>query len=81
VSQWTYWLEEAGFDVERVTTAAMRLLEPSRVVRDEGIVGALRLVFNALRTPGAAERLVSVRRTFRRNRHHLCAVAFVARRR
>ncbi len=80
VSLWRRWLEEAGFEVEHVTTAPMRLLEPSRMIRDEGLVGAGRLVFNALRTPGAAKRLFAVRRTFRIHRHHLCAVAIVARR-
>ncbi len=78
--QWQQWLEEVGFVVERVITAPMRLLEPGRVVRDEGLGGALRFVFNVLRTPGAAGRLAAVRATFRRNRRHLCAVALVARR-
>lgn len=78
--QWTRWLEEAGFEVERVTTTPMRLLEPARLLRDEGLAGAARFVFNAVRTPGAASRLLGVRGAFRRNRQHLCAVALVARR-
>ncbi len=80
VSQWKEWLEEAGFEVVHFTTAPMRLLEPTRMIRDEGVLGAARFVFNAIRTPGAARRLVRVRHTFREHRHHLCAVALVARR-
>ncbi len=78
--QWKQWIEEAGFEVEHVTTMPMRLLEPGRLVDDEGVAGAARFVFNALRTPGAAKRLFDVRRAFRRHRQHLCAVALVARR-
>lgn len=78
--QWQRWLEEAGFEVEQVTTAPMRLLEPARLVRDEGLAGAARFVFNAVRTPGAPSRLIAVRSAFRRNSRHLCAVALVARR-
>ncbi len=80
LSQWKEWLEEAGFEVAHCTTAPMRLLEPMRMIRDEGVAGAARFVFNAIRTPGAASRLAGVRHTFRRHRQHLCAVALVARR-
>ena len=78
--QWKDWLEEAGFEVEQRMTAPMRLLEPTRLVRDEGLLGAARFVFNAVRTPGAAGRLLAVRGAFRRNSPSLCAVALVARR-
>lgn len=77
---WKMWLEEAGFDVECATTAPMRLLEPDRMLRDEGLLGTARFVFKALRTPGAARRLFALRRIFRRHQSHLCAVALVARR-
>ncbi len=80
-SAWRRWVEEAGFSVECLSTAPMRLLEPGRLVRDEGIRGTARFLFNVLRTPGAPRRMAAVRGAFRRNRHHICAVAIVARRR
>ncbi len=80
VGDWTDWLEEAGFTVEQTTTVPMRLLEPGRMVRDEGVGGMLRFVWNAVRTPGAARRLRVIRGVFSANRHHLCAVGVIARR-
>jgi SAM-dependent methyltransferase len=77
---WTTWLREAGFEIENVTTAPMRLLERDRMIRDEGLLGTARFVFNALRTPGARRRLMALRRMFRRHEAHLCAVGIVARR-
>jgi hypothetical protein len=77
---WTTWLREAGFEIEKVTTASMRLLERDRMIRDEGLLGTARFVFNALRTPGARRRLMALRRMFRRHEAHLCAVGIVARR-
>ena len=59
----------------------MRLLEPGRMLSDEGPAGMLRFLWNAIRTPGAARRLRAVRGVFRANRQHLCAVGFVARKR
>lgn len=80
VREWTAWLERAGFAIDRVTVAPMHLLEPARVIRDEGIAGAARFLFNALRTPGAPRRLRAVRRVFHTHRRRLCAVAIVAHR-
>lgn len=80
-ADWQSWFAEAGFDVERATTAPMRLLEPGRMLRDEGPFGMARFVFNALRTPGAAQRLKAVRQMFRRHRDHLCAIGLVLQRR
>jgi ubiquinone/menaquinone biosynthesis C-methylase UbiE len=80
VSRWCGWLAEHGFEVEALTTAPMRLLEPDRLLRDEGALGAARFAWNALRTKGAVERLRTVRATFRAHASELCAVAIVARR-
>jgi ubiquinone/menaquinone biosynthesis C-methylase UbiE len=79
VSEWKRWLTEAGFTIEAVTTKPMRLLEPDRLVRDEGPLGAARFAFNVMRTPGAARRLLSLRRIFRQHQTNLCAIAVIAR--
>ncbi len=80
MQDWLGWLEQAGFVIEHTKTVPMRLLEPGRLIRDEGVAGAAGFVVNALRTPGAAHRLRSVRRTFRRHAPYLRAVGVVARR-
>lgn len=77
---WARLLEEAGLRVEAVTTAPMHLLEARRLVSDEGAAGAARFVLNAVRTPGAAARLLHLRGVFRAHGRHLSAVALVARR-
>ncbi len=78
--QWNGWLQDAGFVVEEKTTAPMHLLQPARLIHDEGVGGAARFLFRALRTPGAVRRLRAVRGIFRRHQRHLCAVGFIARR-
>lgn len=81
VTHWREWLEAQGFEVEAQHTAPMRLLEPERLIADEGVAGTARFLFNMARTPGATRRLWEVWSTFRRLEPRLCAVAFVARRR
>jgi SAM-dependent methyltransferase len=80
-SRWRGWLEDEGFEVEARHVAPMRLLEPDRMIADEGVAGTARMLFNMLSTPGATRRLWDVGSTFRRHAAHLCAVALVARRR
>ena len=61
-----------------VNIAPMRLLEPTRLVRDEGVGGALRFVWNLLRDSEARERVLEMRSVFRRQRKQLGAVAITA---
>jgi SAM-dependent methyltransferase len=79
IREWKQLLADAGFVIDVVTTKPMRLLEPDRLIRDEGPLGAARFVFNVMRTPGAARRLLGLRRVFRKHQSNLCAVAIVAR--
>ena len=78
VSEWKRLLEEEGFTVTANETAAMALLEPARVVRDEGFLRALRFAFNVLRDAEARRRVFEMRRVFRRHRRQLAAVMVAA---
>ena len=71
-------LEEEGFEVKTTETAPMALLEPARVLRDEGLFGALRFAFNVLRDRDARRRVFAMRRVFRRRRDKIAAVVITA---
>jgi len=78
VAEWQQLLESEGFEVKAVETAAMSLLEPGRLIKDEGFAGAMRFVLNVLRDGEARRRVFEMRKTFRRNRKLIGAVAFLA---
>lgn len=78
-AEWRELLNRQGFIVEWEGTAPMHLLEPSRLIRDEGLGGALRIVLNMLCKPEARSRVLGMRRIFRRYQSHLSAAAFVCR--
>ena len=78
VSDWQMLLVSAGFEIQSVDTASMSLLEPGRLLSDEGLVGALRFGWNLLRDSEARHRVLEMRSTFRRYRNELGAVAIVA---
>lgn len=79
VAEWRHLLEAAGFEFETDATAPMHLLEPKRLVQDEGWLRALRIVGNIASNPAARRRVLEMRRVFRKHAHLMCAVTLVAR--
>jgi len=78
VSEWRALMESEGFEVQTVDRASMSLLEPARLIRDEGVPGALRFVWNLLRDSEGRQRVLEMRSVFRRHRRQLGAVAITS---
>ncbi|MEZ4519327.1 MAG: methyltransferase domain-containing protein [Chloroflexota bacterium] len=51
IGEWQTLLENEGFRIKTISTAPMHLLEPSRIIRDEGIGNTMRIMGNILRDP------------------------------
>ncbi|MEB3071529.1 class I SAM-dependent methyltransferase [[Mycobacterium] vasticus] len=77
-AEWTELLTQAGFTVEKTSFAPMALLEPHRLIADEGLLGALRFVFNVLRDSDARARVLNMRATFRRHSDNMAAIEVIA---
>lgn len=78
VRGWEDLLAEHGFRVDQRATAPLHLLEPRRLVADEGVAGALRFVANVARDPSARTRVLAMRRAMHANAAHLQALGLVA---
>jgi SAM-dependent methyltransferase len=78
VGEWRELLESAGLTVVAERMAPMHLLEPMRIVRDEGWLRAVRFVWNVARHGAARRRVLAMRRVFRKYRENLAAIALVA---
>jgi SAM-dependent methyltransferase len=76
--EWSELIERAGLSVVAEQTAPMHLLEPARLIRDEGLLRAARFVWNVAWHPEARRRVRAMRKVFRRYRHNLAAIALVA---
>ena len=61
---WKELLAAYGLEAEWHDRAPLHLLEPRRIVSDEGLWGALRFWNNARRLPGASDRLKAMRQGF-----------------
>lgn len=78
VSRWRRLLEENGFEVMAQFTSPMHLLEPGRILRDEGWLGTARFAFNLLTHGDARRRVLGMRRVMQAYGDHLSAVVMVA---
>ncbi|BBX03499.1 SAM-dependent methyltransferase [Mycolicibacterium moriokaense] len=76
-AEWVQLLSDAGFVDIRVDYAPMALLNPARVLADEGPLGALRIVGNLIVRGAARARVIGMRRTFHKYRRSLTAVSAV----
>lgn len=81
VADWKRLLEDEGFAIVGESIAPMRLLEPGRLLADEGLLGVLRLGVNLARHRVARERILAMRAVFQRYEANMCAVALVAEKR
>lgn len=75
--EWRELFEQSGLKVTWCGEADLELLEPRRMLQDEGIVRCLRMAFNVARDPLLRRRILAVRRIFRRYREHLGAISIV----
>ena len=55
----------------------MHLLEPRRMIQDEGLLGTLRFGFNLLCDREARRRVLAMRRVFSKYRDHLAAIMLI----
>lgn len=79
VTEWSQLLQDEGFEIVKVDTNAMALLEPKRVLQDEGFFRMLKIMFNVITHGDLRSRILQMRRTFRKHKNDINAIAIVAR--
>ncbi len=76
-AEWRAVLEAEGFKVQTEARRPMRLLEPDRLIQDEGLWGALRFVKNLLWDKEARQRVLAMRRIFVKHSSNMAAIMLV----
>ena len=77
--EWKKVLEKEGFSILNIETAPMHLLEPKRIISDEGFLGFLNIAKNMVLHPGIRERVLKMKSIFAKYNKNLCAVIIIAR--
>lgn len=76
-TEWLELLEESGFSIKQTIEAPMLLLNPHRMIHDEGPLGALKFVARVVTRPVARRRILALRRAFGKYSRYIKAVSLV----
>lgn len=77
-AEWRKLFESCGLRIVRTANAPMHLLEPARIVRDEGLGRAIRFAWNVLTMPEARHRVLTMKRAFRKFSDNISAIMILA---
>ncbi len=77
-NEWCELLTKEGFKIKEVYKNPMHLLEPIRVLSDEGLFGTLKIGYNVLTHPIERKRIKQMRKIFRQYEKQMTAFAIVA---
>ncbi len=76
--EWKTLFQQEGFAVKKIYTNEMHLLEPKRILDDEGFLRTLKIGYHILAHPPARKRILQMRKTFRKHQKHINAIALIA---
>jgi hypothetical protein len=79
-SEWVRLFEQNGMKVTRTRGAPMHLLEPRRMLQDEGVGGGLRIAFRMATNSMVRQRILAMREVFRKYGQYLGAISMVGQR-
>ncbi len=77
VPEWSTLAQEAGFEVRDTYRTRMSLLDPHRMIADEGLVGTARIIGNVVRQPRVRRRVMGMRKVFTDNHRHLAGIGMI----
>ncbi len=76
---WISLVQQTGLTVENHESGSMSLLNPRRIVREEGLLTLLTIAWNMLTQPDLRQRIFSMRETFLRHGSNLGYIILTAR--
>jgi ubiquinone/menaquinone biosynthesis C-methylase UbiE len=75
--QWREFMTKHGFDIIAENQRPVNLLEPERLVEDEGGLGAVDFAWNILQDDVAIQRIREIREVFKTYSENLCGYSIV----
>ncbi len=76
--EWETACQEAGLTLQQQQTGVMGLLSFSQMLRDEGLLGTVKIIWNVLTHPNLRPRVLQMRRNFQQHQNHLGYIVFSA---
>lgn len=77
-NEWCTLLKKKGFNIKQTFNSPMHLLEPKRILDDEGLINTLKIGYNIFTHPTARRKIKNMRNIFRQYEPQLNAFAIIA---
>ena len=78
ITEWQQLLQQEGFKIVALQTSEMLLLEPKRLLADEGILNLIKIFFRIICNQQIRKRVIALKKAFRKHRKHLKALVIIA---
>ncbi len=78
LSEWETACREASLTLQQQQTGTMGLLNLGQMVRDEGLLGTVKIAWNVLTNPNLRQRVLQMRRNFQKYRNDIGYIVFWA---
>ncbi|HMN33062.1 MAG: methyltransferase domain-containing protein [Chitinophagaceae bacterium] len=76
--EWIKLIENEGFEIKKIETNQMRLLDASRMIDDEGFFNTLKIGYNIFKNSIATKRVMEMRSVFKKYQKQMNAIVIVA---
>ena len=78
VSEWSTACQDAGLTMQQQQTGKMGLLSLGQLLRDEGLFGTIKFIWNVLTNRNLRPRVLQMRRNFQQQRARIGYIVFTA---
>ena len=78
LSEWKTVCREGGLTIQQQQTGSIRLLSFGQIMRDEGLLGTVKIAWNILTHPNLRQRVLQMHRNFQKYRHDIGYILFMS---
>ena len=78
VSEWSTAYKDAGLTIQQQQTGKMGLLDLSQMIREEGLLGTVKIISNVLTKPNLRQRVLQMRRSFQQQGKNIGYIVFMS---
>ena len=75
---WSKTCQNAGLNIQQQQTGVMGLLNLGQILKDEGLLGVIKIVWNILINPHLRQRVLKMRRNFKQHGNNIGYIIFLA---
>lgn len=76
--EWKSLLEDCGFEVQKIEYAPMHLLQPGRIIEDEGFLRFLKIAKNIMLQSDIRHRIMQMKNIFKKYENNMQAIMIIA---